>query len=302
MKHLRTAFLIFCFSATMLHAGNSVDNKKKSSNNKNSSDNKSVKSDTTAYEPDAEDLMDIEDSLAVFPGYDVYCQWDTSSIHFKGFDPSLLTDTTTIVLQNDDENSCYVHPFIGGVTSDFGPRRRRYHYGIDIKLETGDSVACAFDGMVRIAKKNKTYGNVVIVRHNNGLETYYAHLSKMYVEPGQLIKAGDILGLGGNTGRSYGSHLHFEIRFKGKPINPNDLICFKENRLLADTFNINKGCFKYKGKNYSQGKSGYRYYTIRKGDTLSAVARRYKTTTKQICKMNGIRTTTVLKVGRKLKV
>src|SRR5574343_1124269 len=100
------------------------------------------------------------------------------------------------------------------ITSEFGWRKYRPHYGTDIDLEIGDTVVSAFDGMVRIARpKVGGYGNVVIIRHSNGLETVYAHLSKILVEPGQTIKAGELLGLGGNTGRSYGAHLHFDMRY-----------------------------------------------------------------------------------------
>lgn len=180
------------------------------------------------------------------------------------------------------------------------------HYGVDIHLKTGDTVLAAFEGKVRIAKFNKTYGNLVVIRHNNGLETYYAHLSKINVEPGQDVETGEIIGLGGNTGRSYGAHLHFEIRYKGLPIDPNEIISFKEGKLLSDSFVLTKKTIDHSDEikvaaSKSTGKKT-RIHTVRKGDTLGKIARRYGTTTSKLCKMNRISSKTPLKIGRKLKV
>lgn len=118
----------------------------------------------------------------------------------------------------------FVVPFNGRVTSPFGPRRHRIHKGTDIDLETGDSVMCAFDGVVRVAQYSGGYGNVVVVRHFNGLETIYAHLSKLNVAPGQRVSAGELIGMGGQTGRATGSHLHFEIRYLGFALDSAFLI------------------------------------------------------------------------------
>ena len=142
-------------------------------------------------------------------------------------DFSNKTDTTEIILA-DGNTYQFCPPIVGEVTSKFGMRKYRYHYGTDIDLNTGDTVHCAFDGMVRIAKHSDSYGYVVVVRHLNGLETLYAHLSKILVDDDQILRAGDVIGLGGNTGRSYGSHLHFEVRYLGAPINPQDIINFNQ--------------------------------------------------------------------------
>jgi LysM repeat protein len=171
------------------------------------------------------------------------------------------------LLLNDPTHCGYVHPFNGPTTSGFGFRSYRYHFGVDINLETGDPVSCAFDGKVRIAQKSKTYGNVVVVRHNNGLETYYAHLSKLIVQPGQDVVAGQELGLGGNTGHSHGSHLHFEVRYKGQPIDPTSLIDFQNKKLKADVYNLTQEDFEYLMKTYKvvyrtrKGKKVVKYYT-----------------------------------------
>jgi len=106
------------------------------------------------------------------------------------------------------------------VTSVYGMRKGKKHFGVDFRLNIGDTVCSVFCGKVRVAKKDAAYGYVVVVRHYNMSETVYAHLDKILVTPDQEIKAGQVIGLGGNTGRSAGPHLHFELRYKGFPINP----------------------------------------------------------------------------------
>jgi murein DD-endopeptidase MepM/ murein hydrolase activator NlpD len=237
-----------------------------------------------------------DDSLARFvPAYDIYCSWDTVNIHPYKFEMEKFSDSLIICLLTEDCD--YYHPFKGHKTSDFGSRRSQYHYGVDIDLELGDTVRCAFEGRVRISKFSKSYGHVVIVRHNNGLETTYAHLSKRLVTPDQYVQAGDILGLGGNTGHSFGSHLHFEVRYKGSPINPNTLIDFNGYKVLSPNFVIEKKTFKY----LIDAKSA-KYHTIKKGDTLGKIAKRYGTSVKALCKLNKITPKTILRTGRKLRV
>jgi murein DD-endopeptidase MepM/ murein hydrolase activator NlpD len=317
MKNLILSFLFFTILLTAYAEGGKGSANKNSSNNNNNGATDTVK--TTLGSDLAHKLWDVNDSLTFIPAYDIYCKWDTSVIHHHSSDAA-LTDTITIVLEG--ERSCYVHPYMGSVTSNFGYRRSRMHYGVDINLETGDSVVAAFDGKVRISKLNKSYGNLVIVRHANGLETYYAHLSKLLVSPEQDVKAGEVIGLGGNTGHSYGSHLHFEVRYKGRPIDPNEMIDFSDKRLLADTFNITKKNLddlsvvkssssksKYQkvpyAKNYKPGTKApakNKYYTVRKGDTLYSIAKRYNTTPKNIAQKNGMSTKATLAVGKKLKI
>lgn len=229
------------------------------------------------------------------PAHDIYRDWNTYDIHPYKYDLTKKKDTTLIPLL--DESYCgYVHPFAGAVTSNFGKRNPRYHYGIDIKLRTGDTVYNAFEGVVRIARYSPTYGNVVVVRHTNGLETLYAHLSKITAKTGTKLQAGDMVGLGGNTGRSTGSHLHFEVRYKGEPINPNDIIDFEAGTVKTDVLALNQEHFAYL-KDIRAAK----YHTVRRGDCLGKIARRYGTTVSRICKLNGIRSSTILRPGRKIR-
>ncbi len=265
---------------------------------------KTNNSDTVSVLNQVQHLLSEYDSTLMFPAFELYCQWDTLTIHPYEFGQGSLKDTSVINLV-DEYNCGYVPPFCGEISSNFGARKGRPHYGVDINLETGDSVVAAFGGMVRIAKRNKTFGNVVIIRHSNGLETFYAHLSKLKVSANQYVEPGQLIGLGGNTGHSYGSHLHFEVRYKGLPINPNDLISFEKNQLLSNTLVIDSKSFEFSAKieakktNTKSAKS--KYYTVRKGDTLYAIAKRHGTTPQKLCKINNIRMSATLRVGMKIK-
>lgn len=106
------------------------------------------------------------------------------------------------------------------VTSEYGMRGNRKHYGVDFRVNIGDTICSIFCGKVRIAKYDEAYGYLVVVRHYNMSETVYAHLSEILVDVNQEVIVGEIIGLGGDTGRSTGPHLHFELRYKGYPINP----------------------------------------------------------------------------------
>ncbi len=123
------------------------------------------------------------------------------------------------------------------VTSNFGPRWGRAHQGIDVKVYIGDTIRAAFDGKVRVTQyQGGGYGYHVVIRHPNGLETLYGHLSKIIAKENQIVKAGDVIGLGGNTGRSTGSHLHFETRLCGTAINPALMFDFENQDVVANSF------------------------------------------------------------------
>jgi len=243
--------------------------------------------------------------------------WDSESCYSsnRSNDLSLLKDTLWLCV-TDSTYSDFVMPFDGKVTSRYGYRRGRYHNGIDISLNTGDSVVAAFDGKVRYSKYNKSgFGNLVIIRHYNGLETFYAHLSQLNVVPNQFVKAGDLIGLGGNTGNSYGSHLHFEMRFYDAPMNPEEVIDFKAKKIRDQNLFVHNGLFRPGASaSYSTNSSNHTavassvraanpvYYRVRSGDTLGHIARKNNTTVSRLCKLNNIRTTTTLKIGRSLRI
>ncbi len=267
-----------------------------------------TETDTVPFVIDEETIMNYNDSLISFPAYDLYCDWDTIHTHYAKFDIETLKDNFKEIALCDKSSCGYVQPFLGNITSGFGARRRGFHYGSDIDLETGDAVGAAFDGRVRIARKSKSYGNVIVIRHSNGLETYYAHLSKLNVEVGQEVFAGQIIGLGGNTGHSRGSHLHFEVRYLGQPINPAEIISFSEHKLISDTLCLSRETFNYvceakkaAGKNYASSSSN-KVYIVKQGDTLFGIAKKYNTTAKLLSKKNRLKTTCVLRLGQKIKV
>lgn len=254
---------------------------------------------------------------SLIPAQNLYPVWDTKRIHVYEQDINLINDTTMIVLQ--DGNDCYFHPpCFGYITSSFGyrkmrRRRGRMHFGTDVKLYTGDPVYSAFDGIVRIAQYSSSYGYVVVVRHYNGLETIYAHFSKLLTKSGMTVRAGDPIGLGGNTGRSYGSHLHFEVRFKGMPFDATKIIDFEKGGLVNDTIYIDKNYFDHlKHTKYSKGSSkskkgsfstkGAKYYTVRRGDTLSGIAVKNGTTITRLCQLNGLRRNSIIRTGQRLRL
>ena len=234
---------------------------------------------------------------------DIFEDWDSISIHIPKTDFTSMTDTVCLPLIEPGAN--YVLPHFNPILSRFGWRRYRYHYGVDIKHALGDSILCVFDGVIRIAKRNRTYGNVIIVRHYNGLETFYAHCSKLLVEPKQEVKAGELIALVGSTGRSRGPHLHFETRYKGVAFNPEYMIDFEKNKLLSDTLTITKETFNYRqtgnSSSTTHSTSGAVYYKVRLGDTLSTIAKKYKTNANNIKRLNRLKSD-FIREGQRLRV
>ena len=229
-----------------------------------------------------------------------------------------------------DSLSQYRCPNQTKVYSKFGYRHGRRHQGADLPLQTGTPVYAAFDGKVRLAKYYKAYGNLVIVRHENGLETFYAHLSKILVSENDWVSAGSIVGLGGSTGRATGPHLHFETRYRGYAFDPEWLIDFSTGELRHRFFTLRKRYLnassnyvpedeqeeidiiegdtkdkveaEKKAEAERKAAAEAQYHTIRQGDTLGALARRYHTTVKKLCQLNGISERTVLRIGKRLRV
>ena len=191
-------------------------------------------------------------------------------------------------------------PHPGYVTSGYGMRRYRMHKGTDIKVQIGDSIRSAWDGQIRIVGWDpQGYGYYVVVRHDNGLETIYGHLSTPLVDEYQRIYAGEVLGLGGNTGRSTGSHLHWEIRYLGEAMNPAGFVDFTTGQLKhKDEYVIGIKAMKQQ----KAEQAARQYYKVKQGDTLSGIAKKYGTTVKKLCQLNGIKETKILQIGMKLRV
>jgi LysM repeat protein len=224
--------------------------------------------------------------------------WSADKINAARFDYRQMTDSVRIVLRDTQKKRTFVYPDSGPITSPFGLRRSFWHYGMDIKVKRRDTIRCAFDGMVRVIQMDRHgYGKVVVVRHPDQIETLYGHLSKTLVTANQRIKAGEAIGLGGSTGHSTGTHLHFEIRYRGEPFDPNTIINFETGTLKSDTLVLSKENFAY----LAEARSTITY-VIRKGDHLGRIARRHGTTVRKLCALNGITPRTILRIGRKIVI
>ncbi|WP_299679493.1 M23 family metallopeptidase [uncultured Tenacibaculum sp.] len=203
------------------------------------------------------------------------------------------------------------------ITSRYGWRRNRPHRGIDIDLVTGDSVFSILPGKVRFVGRSSGYGKTVVIRHDNGLESVYAHLSGFIIKKNDIVKKGQAIAFGGNTGRSRGSHLHLETRYKGIAINPEYLLDLKNsNKIRAKNLWVTRDWAKtyyHSSKRQSRlvtldsyekalayKKRKRKVYIVKSGDTLSGIAYRNRTSISRICKTNKIRKTTTLRIGQKL--
>ena len=219
------------------------------------------------------------------PASYLYPEWSNAYVH--KYDDVELPDSVIISMKG------YVMPTDSTrITDKFGyrPRRGRAHMGIDIKVRTGDTIRSAFDGKVRISRyERRGYGHYLVIRHPNGLETVYGHLSKKLVGENDIVHAGDPIGLGGNTGRSTGSHLHFETRILGNAINPAYLFDFPKQTAVTDYYVYSKNTREV-------------YYKVKSGDTLSRIAIKNETSVANICKLNGISRNAIIKVGQTLRV
>ena len=273
----------------------------------------------------------IEQEIYENPSGDLYEEWDNVLTHYQG---NTIPDETTIDLRG------FCMPTDSRVvTSNFGARWGRQHKGLDIKVYIGDTIRAAFSGKVRIVKyERRGYGKYVVIRHYNGLETYYGHMSKQLVSENEEVKAGDPIGLGGNTGRSTGSHLHFETRICGIALNPALMFDFRNQDVTGDLYTYHRNKYaaesaqatRLRGAN-ARGISNSRFYDdddefemdddselaiaapeasftpevhfhkVKKGETLQAIARKCHTTVDKLCKLNRIGKNIRLMPGQILK-
>lgn len=219
------------------------------------------------------------------PASFLYPEW--SNTYVNNYDNVKLPDSVIISMKGYcmPTDSTYITDKYG-----YRPRRGKQHMGLDIRIRIGDTIRAAFDGKVRISRyERRGYGHYLVIRHPNGLETVYGHLSKKLVEEDDIVHAGDPIALGGNTGRSTGPHLHFETRILGNPINPALMFDFPHQRAVTDFYVYQKNTRPV-------------YYKVRSGDTLSGIALKNETSVSNICKLNGITTKTVIKPGQTLRV
>ncbi|WP_075352632.1 peptidoglycan DD-metalloendopeptidase family protein [Algoriphagus marinus] len=231
--------------------------------------------------------------------YEHYSSWDSNKIDIYNFDLKSFRDTVNIRLYDSFFGYEWKMPLdTTPVTSPFGFRWRRWHYGTDLDLNTGDPVYSGFDGIVRVKSYDRYgYGYYIVVRHKNGLETLYGHLSKQLVEVGQEVKAGDLIAKGGNTGRSTGSHLHYELRYKGLAFDPQKVYDFSAPSIVDPNFLITPSLFSHVAKASSSA-----YHKVRKGENLGSIARKYGVSVSTITKLNGISSRSILRIGQNLRI
>ena len=255
------------------------------------------------------------------PSADLYANWDNKYAHRA----TGLPETYKIDLRH------FTMPTTSRViTSNFGSRWGRQHKGLDIKVYIGDTIRAAFSGKVRIVRYEAGgYGKYIVIRHNNGLETIYGHLSKQLVEENQEVRSGEVIGLGGNTGRSTGSHLHFETRLCGVALNPALMFDFRAQDVTGDYYAFNKETYDNESTNATrlrgkQDSSTYAstnssddyatnkrttsgltdqvsYHKVKKGETLERIAKKRGVTIEKICKLNHITKTMRLRPGQILR-
>ena len=248
-------------------------------------------------EVDRSSVMAWSNSV-VRPGEELYGAWNEAVANPYGPAISAL-DTVLQVRLVDAEAGCgFSMPVPPVITSRFGWRNGRAHNGVDLDLNVWDTVRSVFPGVVRFAATCGGFGRLVVVRHFNGLETYYAHLHRIKVRPGDEVEAGELVGLGGNSGHSTGSHLHFETRFKGIPVDPAHLIDLVNGQLLCDTLVL-----KRTRSTFAAYPKGTRFHTVAKGEHLSTIANQYGVPVEALCTLNGLASGRCrLRIGQRLMV
>ena len=241
--------------------------------------------------------------------------WDSDKVNpYKG-----VVLATPFKIQFDQ--ATFTHPIDGyiEVTSRFGRRRRRPHRGLDINLETGDVVRSVLPGKIRFVGYSSGHGKTVVVRHANEVETVYAHLSSYGVKENDIVSEGQVIGLGGNTGRSTGSHLHLEVRYKGTCIHPEYVFNFDGSQTIRGTELWVSNAWKsprfhsaYRQSQFTPllteadavaaQKAEPKYHRVRKGQTLGHIAGRHGMGISELCRLNGISRKSILRIGQRLRI
>lgn len=250
--------------------------------------------DTVTYEMDA-DLFNFSDKQFV--------SWNKHKINIYNLDLSRTQDTFEVQFESFEGRrfAYFTFPVKGGLNSGFGFRNlfgHRFHYGVDLDLKIGDTVRVALDGVVRVVRYEPGYGNFMIVTHHDGLETLYGHLSGFIAKEGEEIVSGEPIALGGNTGKSTGPHLHFEILFMGERLDPTRILDFENQVVLSSSLRIDNSWFDHLKLIRGTGKA---FHLVKSGETLETIALKYKTSVSRLCALNALNSKSVLTPGRKLR-
>ncbi len=273
---------------------------------------------TTKIGEGKNDLIEIEEEVQLgetdedwIKVADYFSVWNEKTVDPYDINPKDFEGPVVLNLVDKGNNHYSSAPSNQGpVTSKFGHRWGKLHAGVDIDLVTGDPVYSAFDGIVRLSGWNGGFGNCIVVRHYNGLETVYGHLSKQLVESNTYVKAGDLIGLGGSTGHSTGSHLHFETRYEGNAFNPTEVYVFPIGALKTETLVLTPESFNAVRSGavneFAEGaKVRYRtsvFTRVKPGDTLYGIADRFNISVSDLARKNKISINGNLLSGRKLRI
>lgn len=250
-----------------------------------------------------DDIVDEAEEAAVWGSAVEFIGNETKSVAGAKYD--VFGEDNMVEVSIDDIAKNGIYPFGGILSSQYGIRRGKFHAGVDISARNGATdILAVMDGVVRVSMFMKGYGNLIVIRHENGLESLYAHNSKNLVKSGDVVRSGDKIAVVGNTGRSYGTHLHFEFRVMGKVIDPNLILNPKESTFLSGNLYLHKfsDLVVASTQNDRSKITIHKYHKIRSGDTLSGIAYKYGVSVAKLCRMNNIKTTTILKIGRQLQV
>jgi murein DD-endopeptidase MepM/ murein hydrolase activator NlpD len=238
-------------------------------------------------------------------GLKCYSQQDTVPVYADTLKNS-VSDTTSHNLLSSSCFSEYMIPGNNGyMLSQFGPRWGRMHYGTDIKMNKGDTIFAVQSGTVVRSNWGTGFGNIIIIKHQNNIETYYGHLSKFLKKKGEKVRRGEAIALAGSTGNARGPHLHFEIHEKGKAFDPELVFDFKENKIREEARQEESLAMvhkKLKPKGYANNIAVPEFYCVRKGDSLWRISRKYKMSINTICRLNNISANKVLKIGQPLRL
>lgn len=267
-----------------------------------------VSEDTTDIDEGELSVVEITEEVKVDSSWikiaEYYSVWDSRNVDPYGIDPKDFDDSVEIQLYDQASGQSWASPLNQlRTTSSFGLRGYRWHYGTDLDLNTGDTIRAAFDGIVRIVRYEPGgWGYFVLVRHYNGLETLYGHMSRQLTQVGQLLRAGDVIGLGGSTGRSSGPHLHYEVRYQGNAFDPSLIYNFAESRLSNQYFSLLPSHFAHIAQRRASVVRRLVYYRVRRGDTLGGIATRHGTTITKLTKLNRIGRNSTLRLGQRVRI
>ena len=225
-------------------------------------------------------------------------------------EPLTLEQYNRLSKLKDTNFESYLSEFLvpgngGYIISNFGPRSGRMHYGTDIKMSLGDTVYAVNSGYLARSGWGSGFGNIIIIQHDNNIESYYAHLSKFLKKAGEWVTKGEAIGLAGSTGRARGSHLHFELHQDGQAFDPELVFDFKNQAIRDEAKEYGTLVALHrslKPKGYANNQAVPEYYKVRSGDSLWVISKKYKTPIKEICRLNKISENTVLQIGQPIKM